>query len=213
MLLPFSTNRFRIRKPRWHLVFIQQQAADQVRCDDLGRSGIKGSGEKWEDLIVIVATGRLDEEVLRDADRSAVAGLHGEYHLPLLAMSEEQLKAFLAALEADTGLQAKIKAAVEGEIDPADETAAVIAIAKEAGFTITAADLLRNEAQDILELSDEELEDAVGGGFCVFGSRGVGGTRAACGGGAGSVRACRATFNNGGRWNFSPSSPGFVSCR
>jgi predicted ribosomally synthesized peptide with nif11-like leader len=78
-------------------------------------------------------------------------------------MSEEQLKAFLAALEADTGLQDKLKAAVEGEIDTADETAAVIAIAKEAGFTITAADLLRNEAQNILELSDEELEGVAGG--------------------------------------------------
>ena len=78
-------------------------------------------------------------------------------------MSEEQLKAFLNALEADTGLQAKIKAAVEGEIDTADETAAVIAIAKEAGFTIKAADLLRNQAQDILELSDEELDGVAGG--------------------------------------------------
>ncbi len=78
-------------------------------------------------------------------------------------MSEEQLKAFLNALESDTGLQAKIKAAVEGEIDTADETAAVIAIAKEAGFTITAADLLRNQAQNILELSDEELEGVAGG--------------------------------------------------
>jgi predicted ribosomally synthesized peptide with nif11-like leader len=86
-----------------------------------------------------------------------------EYHLPLLAMSEEQLKAFLNALEADTGLQAKIKAAVEGEIDTADETAAVLAIAKEAGFTITAADLLRLEAQNIMELSDEELESVTGG--------------------------------------------------
>ena len=86
-----------------------------------------------------------------------------EYHLPLLAMSGEQLKAFLAALEADTGLQAKIKAAVEGEIDTADETAAVLAIAKEAGFAITAADLLRLEAQNILELSDEELESVTGG--------------------------------------------------
>jgi predicted ribosomally synthesized peptide with nif11-like leader len=85
-------------------------------------------------------------------------------YLPLLAMSEEQLKAFLAALEADTGLQDKLKAAVEGEIDTADETAAVIAIAKEAGFTITAADLLRNQTQDILELSDEELEAVAGGG-------------------------------------------------
>jgi predicted ribosomally synthesized peptide with nif11-like leader len=78
-------------------------------------------------------------------------------------MSEEQLKAFLAALEADTGLQDKLKAAVEGEIDTADETAAVIAIANEAGFTITAADLLRNEAQNILTLSDEELEGVAGG--------------------------------------------------
>ena len=78
-------------------------------------------------------------------------------------MSEDQLKAFLAALEADTGLQAKLKAAVEGEIDTADETAAVLAIAKEAGFAITAADLLRNEAQNILELSDEELESVSGG--------------------------------------------------
>ena len=78
-------------------------------------------------------------------------------------MSEDQLKAFLAALEADTGLQAKLKAAVEGEIDTAVETAAVLAIAKEAGFTITAADLLRNHAQDILALSDEELESAAGG--------------------------------------------------
>jgi len=78
-------------------------------------------------------------------------------------MSEEQLKAFLNALEADTGLQAKLKAAVEGEIDTPDEIAAVLAIAKEAGFAITAADLVRFEAQNILELSDEELERVAGG--------------------------------------------------
>ena len=78
-------------------------------------------------------------------------------------MSEDSLKGFFAAIEADTGLQAKLKAAVEGEIDTADETAAVLAIAKEAGFAITAADLLRNEAQNILELSDEELAKVAGG--------------------------------------------------
>jgi predicted ribosomally synthesized peptide with nif11-like leader len=78
-------------------------------------------------------------------------------------MSEEQLKAFLNALEADTDLQAKLKAAVEGEIDTPDETAAVLAIAKEAGFGITAGDLLRFKAQNILELSDEELEGVAGG--------------------------------------------------
>jgi predicted ribosomally synthesized peptide with nif11-like leader len=78
-------------------------------------------------------------------------------------MSEDQLKAFLAVLEADTGLQAKLKAAVEGEIETPDEIAAVLAIAKEAGFGITAADLLRFEAQNILELSDDELESVAGG--------------------------------------------------
>ena len=78
-------------------------------------------------------------------------------------MSAEQLTAFWAAVEADAGLKDKLKAAVEGEIDTADETAAVIVIAKEAGFTIKAADLLRNQAQEILELSDEELEGVAGG--------------------------------------------------
>jgi predicted ribosomally synthesized peptide with nif11-like leader len=78
-------------------------------------------------------------------------------------MSEEQLKAFLNALEAGTDLQAKLKAAVEGEFDTHDETAAVLAIAKEAGFGITAADLLRFEAKNIRELSDEELEGVAGG--------------------------------------------------
>ena len=105
------------------------------------------------------------EEVLRADYRRVVAGLQVEYQLLLLAMSEDQLKAFLAALEADTGLQAKLKAAVEGEIDTADETDAVLAIAKEAGFAITAADLLRYEAQNILELSDAELDVVAGGTY------------------------------------------------
>ena len=113
-------------------------------------------------------------------------------------MSEDQLKAFLAAIEADTGLQAKLKAAVEGEIDTADEIAAVLAIAKEAGFAITAGDLLRNQAQNIMELSDAELESAVGGGLCAFGSRGFGGSNAACGGGGGSLFVCQATKSGSG---------------
>ena len=89
-------------------------------------------------------------------------------------MSVNQLKDFLAALETDTGLQAKLKAAVEGGIDTADETAAVLVIAKDAGFAITAADLLRNEAQNILELSDEELEKVAGGGKQGGGKQGGG---------------------------------------
>ena len=58
-------------------------------------------------------------------------------------MSEEQLKAFWEAVEGDTILQEKLSASIEGEIDTPIEAAAVVAIAKEAGFTITAGDLLR----------------------------------------------------------------------
>ena len=64
-------------------------------------------------------------------------------------MSEEQLKAFLEKVKADTSLQEKLKAA---------DADAVAAIAKEAGFSISADDL---KAQS--ELSDEELEGVAGG--------------------------------------------------
>ena len=66
-------------------------------------------------------------------------------------MSEEQLKAFLDAVEADAGLQEKLKAA--GDAD------AVVAIAKAAGFVISADDLKKAQS----ELSDEELEGVAGG--------------------------------------------------
>ena len=68
-------------------------------------------------------------------------------------MSEEQLKAFISKVQSDESLQNKLK--VEG--------ADVIAIAKEAGFNITAAELMRYQAQALGELSDEELENAAGG--------------------------------------------------
>jgi predicted ribosomally synthesized peptide with nif11-like leader len=67
-------------------------------------------------------------------------------------MSEEQLKAFLEKLKVDTSLQEKLKAAAD--------TNAVVAIAKEAGFSISADDLKKAQS----ELSDEELEGATGGG-------------------------------------------------
>ncbi|KZR85654.1 Nitrogen fixation protein of unknown function [Synechococcus sp. MIT S9509] len=67
-------------------------------------------------------------------------------------MSEEQLKAFLEKVKADTSLQEKLKAAADVD--------AVLAIAKEAGFMISAEDL--KNAQ-VTELSDEELEGAAGG--------------------------------------------------
>jgi predicted ribosomally synthesized peptide with nif11-like leader len=66
-------------------------------------------------------------------------------------MSEEQLKAFLAAVKADAGLQEKLKAATEPD--------AVVAIAKAAGFMISADNLKQAQA----EVSDEELESVAGG--------------------------------------------------
>ena len=68
-------------------------------------------------------------------------------------MSEEQLKAFLAKVKGDTSLQEKLKAAADAN--------AVTAIAKEAGFSISADD---NKAQS--ELSDQELEGVAGAVGC-----------------------------------------------
>ena len=66
-------------------------------------------------------------------------------------MSEEQLKAFLAKVQADTSLQEQLKA--EGA-DP-------VAIAKAAGLSITTEDLKEHSQT----LSDDELESVAGGGW------------------------------------------------
>ncbi len=66
-------------------------------------------------------------------------------------MSEEQLKAFLEAVKADAGLQEKLNAAANSD--------AVVAIAKAAGFVISADELQRAQA----EISEEELEGVAGG--------------------------------------------------
>ena len=76
-----------------------------------------------------------------------------EYHLPLLAMSEEQLAALIAKLKDDEGLQEKLKGA--SDLD------AVLVIARDAGFDISKAAWLRYQAKQTIELSDEELEGAV----------------------------------------------------
>ena len=75
-------------------------------------------------------------------------------------MSEEQLKAFLEKVKADTSLQEKLKAATDND--------AVAAITKDAGFSISTDDL--KNAPSILkryapsrELSEEELEGVAGG--------------------------------------------------
>ena len=66
-------------------------------------------------------------------------------------MSEEQLKAFLEKVKGDTTLQEKLKAAADVD--------AVVAIAKDAGFSVSADDLKKAQS----EISEEELEGVAGG--------------------------------------------------
>ena len=66
-------------------------------------------------------------------------------------MSEEQLKAFWEAVQADTSLQAKLRATTDAD--------SIANAAKEAGFEITAAEVEEAQAQ----LSDEQLKGAAGG--------------------------------------------------
>ena len=67
-------------------------------------------------------------------------------------MSEEQLKAFLEKVKADTSLQERLKAAADAD--------AVVSIAKEEGFSISVDDLKNAQS----EVSEEELEGVAGGG-------------------------------------------------
>ena len=69
-------------------------------------------------------------------------------------MSEEQLKACLEAVKADTALQEKLKAATDAD--------AVVAIAKAAGFVISAEELKMVQT----EVSEDELEGVAGGRPC-----------------------------------------------
>jgi len=76
-------------------------------------------------------------------------------------VSEEQLKAFLEKVQGDTSLQEKLKAAADSD--------AVLAIAKEAGFMISADDLTNKTFGS--EISMSELEVIAGGatGNCSVG--------------------------------------------
>ena len=67
-------------------------------------------------------------------------------------MSEEQLKVFLEKVKADSSLQEKLKAAADSD--------AVLAIAKDAGFSISADDWKNTQSEKI---SEEELEGGAGG--------------------------------------------------
>ena len=69
-------------------------------------------------------------------------------------MSEEQLKAFWEAVQADTSLQEKLRAATDAD--------SIASIAKEAGFEITAEEV--KEAQsELTSVSDEQLDGVAGG--------------------------------------------------
>ncbi len=69
-------------------------------------------------------------------------------------MSEEQLNAFIAKVQAETSLQEQLTA----------EGADVIAIAQKAGFTINTEDIKSYVDSYASELSEEELESVAGGG-------------------------------------------------
>lgn len=80
-------------------------------------------------------------------------------------MSEAQLHAFWDAVAVDASLQKILRASIDGEIDTPLEVSAVVAIAREAGFSITPADLLHSDPQRlqvILELNDDDLEKVTG---------------------------------------------------
>ena len=70
-------------------------------------------------------------------------------------MSEEQLKALLAKIKDDAGLQEKLKGAADVD--------AAVALVKEAGLDISKGDWLKYQAEQIIELSEEELEGLAGG--------------------------------------------------
>ena len=68
-------------------------------------------------------------------------------------MSEEQLRAFMEAVEADAALQEKVQTEANRYAD------AVVAIAKEAGFGVTAEDVKRAQ----LEITEDDLAGVTGG--------------------------------------------------
>ena len=76
-------------------------------------------------------------------------------------MAHDQFKAFLEAVSADSSLQEKLNSAADAD--------AVVAIAKEAGFVISA-EAVENHYKEKLEESEEELtaeqlEAVTGGAF------------------------------------------------
>mgnify|MGYP006293956277 CR=1 FL=1 len=82
-------------------------------------------------------------------------GLYKVEHFVYSKMTEEQLSALFAKLKDDPGFQERFKDATN--LDSA------LDFSKVAGFDVSKADWLKYQVNQMLELSDEELEGVSGG--------------------------------------------------
>ena len=80
-------------------------------------------------------------------------------------MSQENMIAFIAKVQSDIDLLAKMNAVTDAD--------GAIAIAKSAGFEITAGDVIRQQARIASELSDDELENVAGGSVTMLKAAGI----------------------------------------
>ena len=80
-------------------------------------------------------------------------------------MSLETLNAFIAKVQSDSGLLEKMKHVSEAD--------GAVAIARSAGFEITAGDVIRQQARIASELSDDELENVAGGSVTMLKAGGI----------------------------------------
>jgi len=66
----------------------------------------------------------------------------------------------IAKLKQDAGLREKFQSA--------EDLDAAIALAKETGFDVSKADWVNREATQVIELTDEELKNTIGGAGTIF---------------------------------------------
>ena len=112
-------------------------SADSIQEDDYQRRTTKTN---------TTSLGRLSARYSLSLSQDQVRSIY-------FPVSEEQLKSFLAKVKDDTSLQEKLKGAADAD--------AALAIAKEAGFAITAQDI--QSMQSSTDLSDDDLEGVAGG--------------------------------------------------
>ena len=80
-------------------------------------------------------------------------------------MSLETLNAFIAKVQSDSSLLEQVKAVTDAN--------GAVAIARSAGFEITAGDVIRQQARIASELSDDELENVAGGSVTMLKAAGI----------------------------------------